>query len=128
MASVVKWRIYDPISESEVVFDMNPAEGGTFPNVKNITTAERTAPNAGVILWEGQDAIRETNVSGVVLTEQQYNFYNDLFNIRHQVRLTDDLGRVMWIYIKDVQWSRIRRANHPWAHQYTMTFIELDVA
>lgn len=126
--SVVKWEIYNPVTEETTRFDMNPAEGGSPSYNKNMTYNDRSGPNSGIIAFEGEPAPLEYEVSGVLLQESQYNFFKNIWDLQHQVRLTDDLGRVFWIYVTSVQFRRIRRANHPWAHEYQMSYVELDVS
>lgn len=125
MARVV-WQFYDPQTAENYSFTVNPAEGGTPTRKKNITKIKTTAWNAKPLLFEGADEPLQFAWSGVLLTQEQLQAYITWFNKRTQVRLTDDLGRVFYLYIIKFAPKRERAAHHPWKFSYAAEAIALD--
>lgn len=123
---VQRWVFTDPTDSSTATFEINPNEGGTVPNKKNITSQSTVANNGKSIVWEGSKAVPELTFSGTILTQTMYNLMVTWFNKSHQIQLTDDLSRVFMIYIRDFDAKRIRSATYPWKHTYTCTAIVLD--
>lgn len=118
---VTKWLIEDPAAADTYSFNINPSEGGSPGYQKNITEENTTAPNGKTLLWEGLDEPQTLEFEGTILEQVQYDAFVDWFQKRRQVRLTDDLGRVYWVYITSFQPKRERAFHYPWKHSYTMT-------
>lgn len=123
---VVKWTFYDPIADVTHTLDVNPSAGGSPDYQKSISYMNTSAPDGKTIIFEGRDKPNEMTFEGTILSEEQYNQYKTLFDIRHQVLLTDDLGREFWIYFTGYTPRRGRKVHYPWYHTYTVKYVELD--
>lgn len=123
---VVKWTFFDPTVPETYVFEVNPSEGGTPSREKNIDQQATAAPNGRTLLFEGRDTVSQIDISGTILSQSQYTTFETWFNKRHQIRLTDDLGRQFWVYITSFSATRNRRVSHPWHHSYNMSMLILD--
>lgn len=122
----IPWVLRDPITLEEYEFEVNPNDGGSLQYQKNIGYTVTTAPNGKVIMYEGRDEAKTTTVSGVILSQDQYEEMIEWFSKRYQVELEDDLGRIMSIYITSFEPKRVRSARVPWRHDYSLTFTILD--
>lgn len=124
---VVRWSIWDPTTSTTTAFEINPVAGGTPTKQKQINYQSTAAPDGKLLVFEGRDQPQEIKFNGTILYESQYTQFNTWFNLRHQVLLTDDLGRQFWIYFTSFEATRKRRRSHPWAHDYAVTATILDV-
>jgi hypothetical protein len=116
-----RWLIEDPAGADTYSFSINPAEGGSPVYEKNITEESTAAPNGKTLLFEGLDSPQKLEFSGTILEEAQYNAFVSWFQKRRQVKLTDDLGRVYWVYITSFKPKRERAVHYPCKHSYDMT-------
>ena len=125
-----RWRIYDPVTLEDVELPLNPSEARLPAVKKAITTSKTSAPTGEgrIIVTEGIDEPLTLGFTGVMLTLEHYEFLFDLaYNKRYQVRLTDDWGRVWWIYITSLEPTRGKhRPSHPFFQRYTMDALVLD--
>lgn len=124
---MVKWKIYNPKTNAEVSFELNPSDGGAPERNRTMNYMARSGPNAGTIVFQGQEEVHKFTISGTILWEEQVEFFNNLFDLNHQVKLTDDLGREKWVYFTRFSMERMRKASHPWAHRYTMEYVEIEL-
>lgn len=122
----IAWVFYDPVEDETYSFEINPNEGGTPERTKNLTYQATAAPNGRVIAFEGMDAPEEINVSGTLLSQDQFDALNSWYDKRNQIQLTDDLGREFWVYIKSLRLQRVRSINYPWRHSFDITMMVLD--
>lgn len=123
---VVKWEFFDPTNSTTVAFEINPSEGGAIAYKKNITTQSTLAHDGKTLVFEGAQVPPEINFSGTILTETQYNQMVTWFNKKHQMQLTDDLSRVMMVFITEFTPVRERARNYPWKHSYTCKAVIVD--
>jgi hypothetical protein len=125
-----RWHIYDPVTLEDVEVPLNPSEARLPAVKKAISTAKTSAPTGEgrIIATEGIDDPLTMGFTGVMLDLDQYNFFFDLcYNKRYQVRLTDDWGRVYWVYPTSLEATRGRhKPSHPEFQRYTMDFLVLD--
>lgn len=119
--AVVKWRFDDLTNSTFVVFDINPNAGGSPQLQKTITTQSTVAPGGKTLIFQGADAVPQITFSGTILTQTQYDLYVTWFNKSHQLKLTDDLGRVTMIMITQFQPQRVYQASRPYYHTFTVT-------
>ena len=130
--SRVSWEFYDPAGNDGAgetyYWVINPSGGGYPSRSKGIAYNVTAAPDGQTVAFEGREAPMSLSFTGTILYESQFNTMTDWFNKRNQIRLTDDLGRQFWIYIKTFNAERVRAASHPWKHSYTMEAIVLDWA
>lgn len=116
----IGWRFEDPTENTVETMSINPNDGASPSYSKSLTKEQSTAPGAlgRVLIYEGADHPSEFTFSGVILTQQQYEFLQRAWQKRHLVRLTDDLGRQFVIYLESFTPKRVRSATHPWRHTY----------
>lgn len=126
MADVVRWIFFDLVNDDEYTFEINPDAGGTPGYVKHVTSTSTTAPNGKTLLFEGSREAQVLDWSGTILYETQFNAFVEWWTKEHQIRLTDDLGRVFYIIITDFVPKRIRNAQRPWKHSYTAKATIID--
>lgn len=117
---VVKWTFFDPTVPETYTFAINPNTGGTPNRTKRINFESPAASDGSMILFEGREEPRRVEISGVILNQAQLDTFQAWYDKRHQIRLTDDLGRQYWVYITSFSATRNRRAHHPWHHSYQM--------
>lgn len=122
----VRWTLEDESTLDEYTFEMNP-DTAKIPGITKTINYENTSAGPGrAIIFEGRDEVPKGSFGGKILSEQQYNDMKSWSNRRHQVLLTDDLGREFSIYITDIDFNRLRRAGNPWYHDFTVNFTILD--
>lgn len=124
---VTRWEFYDPIDDETWVLPMNPHESDSPPRKKRITEEVTTSPDGQVVLFEGHDQVQRVGWAGKTHDKDTFDEWNRWFEKRHQIRLTDDLDRVMWIYIEEFTPKRVRSAIYPWKHTFDARVIILSV-
>lgn len=123
---VVRWQFYDPVEDETWTVPMNPSEGGTPGVEKNLSSKPTTAPDGAPILTEGQDAPKTFEVKGTILEEDHLTTLKDWVNRRHAIQITDDLGRVLQVYLQTLTAERQRAAQYRWKHTFTLKGIVLS--
>jgi hypothetical protein len=123
---VVRWQFFDPVASETYVFALNPNEGGSPSYDKTITQQSTSAPDGKTLLFEGQDQVQTLEWSGAILEQAHHEKYVEWFQKRRQIRVTDDLGRVMWIYITSYKPTRLRTVEKPWRHNFDVSAIILN--
>lgn len=116
----IAWR-WEDLTEGTVLYmPINPNSGASPSFQKNLTKQQTTAPGAAsnVILFEGADPPTQFDFSGVLLTQEHYEFIYNLWAKRHLLRLTDDLGRVFVVYVESFNPKRELSHIYPWKHTY----------
>ena len=111
----------------EYRWQVNPAEF-SIPYQKTISYQSTAAPDGNAVIYEGRDPVQRMTYSGTVLTQEQYEDLVYWFSKRHQLELTDDLGRTFWVYIVSFSPSRKRSNTYPWKHTYNGEMAILDWA
>ena len=124
----VAWEFYDPVADETYRWEINPNEGGFPQRTKNISYQSTSGPSGQTIAFEGRQSPLTFQFSGTILTQNHFETLNSWYEKGNQIRLTDDLGRVFWIYIKTFQPQRQRSAHTPWKHTYTIEALLLDWA
>jgi hypothetical protein len=116
----IAWRWEDPTEGTVEFMSLNPNEGASPTFAKTLTKATTTAPGGQrqVLIYEGADPPVEFPFSGVILTQEQFEFLQIAWSKRHLLQLTDDLGRIFTLYLETFTPQRIRSANYPWRHTY----------
>jgi hypothetical protein len=125
MAGRIAWRWEDPTEGTVEFMSINPNDGASPTFAKGLTKETTTAPGGerNVLIYEGADAATEFQFSGVLLTQEQYEFLHRAWEKRHVVLLTDDLGRIFTIYLESFNPKRVRSATYPWRHTYDATAV-----
>lgn len=116
--AVVRWTLWDPVLNTTLTFPINPAEGFLPEREKEFTMEHTAAPNGKFIAFEGPETSISFNFSGVFLEESSYNFMTTWFNKKYQLRLTDDLGKQYWVYLKKFSPKRRKSSNYQWSFEY----------
>lgn len=122
----VAWTLTDLSTGTPEVleFVINPNEFEP-PNRRMRVSAMNTTTGSNVI-FGGGDEVPTGSMKGAVNSEV---FYDDLRLWSQKwwpLVLTDDLGNSWSILIKDVSWTRLRRAIYPHRYDYTITFLALS--
>lgn len=126
MADLVRWTFTDDVDLTSYTFEINPKQGGSPGIKKRVGYEYPCAPDGLVIRFEGMDEVQELAWDGTILTQEHYMALYTWADLRHQIRLLDDLGRDYWIYIAEFVPTRVRAASHPWKHTYTAKATVLD--
>lgn len=124
--SVLRWVFEDLTDLSTWVIQVNPREGGAPEYRKNVAYQTTSGEDGKVLAFEGRDQAQTSEFSGVILTEEMYTTFVTWFEKRHQIRVTDDLGRSFMIYITGFSPKRKWSTTHPWRHDYTCTYTILN--
>lgn len=119
---MARWKFYDPETGETAEFEINPVEGGSRKRKKNITTAVTSSPVGNVILMQGTEEAEATSIAGVVLTEDEFDFFEEWYDKTNIIQVQDDLGRAKEIYIHSLSLDRERAVHSPWKHSYTMEY------
>lgn len=123
---VVRWNFLDTTTSTTYEFAINPSNGGNPVYKKNIAQQNTVAPGGKTLLFEGADSPQELSWDGTVLTQAQHEMFITWFQKRHQVQLTDDLGRSFMIYITEYTPTRQRSIHYPYKFSYNMKAIVVD--
>lgn len=126
--AVVRWIFYDATTATTYTVPVNPNEGGTPHRKKSLRFQNTAAPNGKVLVFEGRNDPTEIQFSGTILEQAHLEALDEWYEKRHQIRVTDDLGRMFWIYLTDFEATRQRSALHPWKHTYTARATVVDWA
>ena len=123
----IGWIFEDAVEGTTQIMSINPNEGASPSYQKSLTKATTTAPgeDARALIFEGTDQLPQFDISGVILTQAQYEFLYNAWNKRHPVKLTDDLGRTFLIYFESFQPKRKRSRIYPWRHEYQASAVVL---
>lgn len=124
---VVRWTLWDPVLDETWEMQVNPNEGGTPDNEKNVAYSNTSAPDGGTLIYEGRDNPQTIEWSGIILTQEHYDDYKYWFAKRRQVLLTNDLEEETWVYLTKFSPKRQRAVHHPYKHEYSVSAIVLDV-
>ena len=128
MTARIPWEFYDPAEDITYYWPINPNAGGYPQRSKSIAYSATVAPDGQTVAFEGRDAPMSFSFSGVILSQEQFEAMTLWYEKRNQIRLTDDLDRQFWIYIKTFSAERQRSQSHPWKHSYNVEAILLDWA
>lgn len=112
-----KWQFYDQVSDTTYVCGINP-NSEQVSLQKTLQFEATAAPGGQMLLYEGTDAPASLVLSGTILSEGQYWWFNWFHGLRNQWRITDDLGRVRWVYSSEFQPTRVRSATYPFKMTY----------
>lgn len=123
---VQRWTLYDPNTSQTLTFGMNPDSGGTPALRKNITYQATAAPYGRTLAFQGRQEVQTLDISGTLLTQDQYEFFLDWWEVQNQMLLTDDLGRQYWVVLTEFTPTRVRAAKHPWKHTYNIKALIVD--
>lgn len=123
-----RWKFYDPTTTTETEFILNPRDGGLPQWEKTVTAQGTTAPaNEGnIVIFEGTDKPSTVAFSGTLIYQEHHQFFLDWFQKRYQVRITDDLGNVVWCYLTKYSPKRKNRVNYKWTADYDAEALILD--
>jgi len=115
-----KWQLYDQVSGTSYVCQINPSNEQVTAQ-KTLQFEATAAPGGQMLLYEGTDAPDQVVWSGTILSESQYFQFRWFHSLRRQFQVTDDLGRVRWVYSTEFQPTRVRSATYLWKVTYQWT-------
>lgn len=121
-----RWVFFDPIANVSHTIEMNPADVSGPNTAKTIGYAQSAGPGGSTLIYEGREVPADSTFSGTILTEAHYTSLRTWYRKRVLVTITDDLGRVLTVYIKAFKPKRVRSAFKPWKHTFDMDVIVLD--
>lgn len=125
---VTRWTFQD-LSTSEIVtLPINPKDGGSPSFSKHINYSSTAAPDGKTLVFEGLDDPQTLEWSGTILDQTHYELLRTWYSKRHQIVITDDLGRQFTCYITKYTPKRKRSVQHPYKHDYDMSATILDWA
>lgn len=120
------WEFYDHVTDSTEVLGIDPRDVDMGGIRKRITEQSAASPTGQRLLFEGRRQPQEMSFSGVTLTKAQYIVFKDWSDKNYQIRVTDDLGRVYWLYITKFSPTRKRNPGEAWLTDYNITATVLD--
>lgn len=118
------WIFEDEYASTVYELEVNPQEA-SMPSVVKTYTPSATAAGQQII-FQGRSPSQQLSCSGIILTEDQYNTMREWARLEKQIKITDDLGRVFWVYIKSFAPRRVRSSQYPWTHEFSMTAVVLS--
>lgn len=116
------WRFFD--GTNEYLLPVNP-DAAKMPSLARAIKKEKTAAGTPFLV-EGRQAVQAISFSGLTLSEDQYRAFRSWYKMSRQIRITDDLNQVYWIYIKEFAAKRRKSTNYPWLMEYTASGIVLN--
>jgi hypothetical protein len=122
-----RWLFYDPQLGDTYTFTVNPNDGGSPQYQKTVGYQPTAAPDGALLAYEGRDQATTAEFSGSILYRQQYDAMIEWFNKRYPIEVTDDLDRILTIYITTFEPKRVRSATYPWKHTYSVKYLVLGV-
>ena len=121
------WTLQDNSTGSTVTltFPYNPKEFSP-PGREATTSQEQTVSTTGAnVIFQGRDKPGKGQFAGTARTQQQVSDIDTWCDKWYPLILTDDLGRSWNVLITNLSWTRQRRVNNVWIHDYTIDFIEV---
>lgn len=133
---MAKWELFDFVTDTTVELEINPESADIGGIERSLSEVGSTAPDGQRILFEGKRAPRTMSFSGVGVSQEHYEMLDQWAEKNYQIRLTDDLDRVFWIYITGFSPTRRKTSagglagesittNH-WIFDYTLEATVLD--
>lgn len=118
----IAWVLSDPTTLASYSFEVNPNSQQGPSYHKNFSYTSTAAPDGKTLVFEGMDQPLKIDVSGVLLTENQYTTLITWWNKRNQIQLTDDLGRSWFVIIESFEPKREKTSrNYPWRMTWSMS-------
>ena len=120
-----KWTLSDPVTNTVYSMQINPNSEVTTAQ-KTLTFEAVAAPSGAVLVYEGSDTPTTLTLTGTLLSQAQYSALWFFYQLRRQVQLTDDLGRVRWVYFTELNPTRVRSAQYPYKMTYSISLYVLS--
>lgn len=114
---LVRWKLYDPVTDTELDFPINPREGGRPKRAKTLTG--NTSTQGAPVRFEGREALPTANFAGDVISEHHDKFLNDWYDTHNKVRITNHLGQQWWAYLTELDIVPRNRTNNAWSASFT---------
>lgn len=119
--AVVRWKFDDPILLTSYTFTINPSAGGSPALAKQFDYANTSAQGGKAIVFQGRDQVQKLTFDGVILDQASYDAMVLWFNKKNQIKVTDDLGRILYVIFETFTPKRERAVHYPWKHSYSVT-------
>jgi len=120
--SRIAWRFFD--GTVSYVLPVNPSTASMPTKNKTITYQATCAGKQ--IAYEGRSEPGRISFSGVILEEAQLRAFENWFNKRKQIQITDDLGQKFWVYLKSFSPTRRKNNDYDWLIDYSAEGTVLD--
>lgn len=124
--ALVRWTFYDPVTDAEYEFDVNPSEATDPQYEKKMTYESTAAANGRTLVYEGRQEPQRLSWKGAILDLDQHLTFIEWWDKRYQIDITDDLGNEYRVYITKYQPERKRAVHYPNKRSYTMEAIIID--
>lgn len=123
----VRWKFFDPIANVTYTVPINPSAYSEAAFTKTLTYQSTSAADGSTLMFEGRDAVQEISFTGVALEQTHIDALISWWALRHQVKMTDDFGNELWIYLTSITRTRKRSITYPHKRDYEMKAVILDV-
>lgn len=118
MAGNYRWQFYNPSTGQNIRFPLNPSEQSLPQREKTVEALTTTSPNGQPLIFEGREKPRTFPLTGVILTQEHYQFMVNWYDTKVACRITDELGNVFWLYLTKFNPKRKNRTNSAWAMDF----------
>lgn len=119
----VAWEFYDGTTTYELPINPEYAE---LPSYEKKVTSFATAAGRNVVFIAKRRPVQTISFNGTILEEAQLRSFEEWFDKSRQIRITDDTGREMWVYLTEFNPTRVRSVEYPWRHNYSARAVVLD--
>lgn len=121
------WTLKDNSTGSTVTytFPFNPKDFTPPGRQGNISQNQTASSSGATILFQGRDTASSGQFKGMARSETQLTDIKTWSDKWYPLILTDDLGRSWNILITNVGWTRVRKINNIWLHEYVIDFLEV---
>jgi len=133
--TVIKWQLYDAVTDETFVFDLNPQDVEYTGRVRSFKLTR--TPLGRIIVSYGKINTATITFSGWLPTLELLDNLREWTLKEYQVRLTDELGRQNWYYLNNFAASRVPTKSGSWsggpsqsqiitAYEYTVDGMEMN--
>lgn len=124
--ALVRWRFDDTTDSTFAVFEVNPNADGSPVRSRTLTAHNTLAVGGKDLIFEGSQDPLQITFSGLILSTTMLDMLTLWFGKRHQIQLTDDLGRVQFVMITKFTPKRVRASKNFWKHSYDCSATVVD--
>lgn len=112
-----QWTMTDLVTSATYTFSFNPNRMDPVMNPKALESLPHlTSPRT----WKSRTAPREWTFSGTCRGQQTHLDLLDWFTRKHELQITDHLGRTFKILPKEIEFRERRSRHEPWKFDYTV--------
>jgi hypothetical protein len=115
-------RKFNAIDGSSYLFEVNPNAGGSPQRRRTLTPAYTTAADGTPVVFEGETLPMTGQIQGTLRSQSQYNAFLTWYLKREVIQLTDDLGRIQYVYITSFKPTAKYSLRAPFRSAYTIDY------